>query len=53
MDKTDLMYEMMKEMKEDIRDLKEFKNRLIGGSIVAGAVFATFFEFIKSFFTRG
>lgn len=52
MDRIDLIYDMLKMIQEDVADLKDFKNRLIGGSILCGGIFAFCFEIIKSWFVR-
>ena len=49
-DTITMIYNDLQEMKADIKDLKNFKNRLIGGGIVLSAMFAFVFDCIKNIF---
>jgi hypothetical protein len=51
-DKIEMIYNDLQELKKDIKELKEFKNRLIGAGIILSAFFAFIFDMVKSFFTK-
>ena len=52
-DKLDMIYNDLQEVKKDIKELKEFKNKVIGGAITLSCLCAWVFEVVKSMFTKG
>lgn len=59
MDKTDLIYDMLKEVKEElsevrieVADLTACKNKLIGGAVLAGGIFTACYEVLKNFINK-
>lgn len=51
LDKIDMIYNDLQELKKDVKELKNFKNKLIGGGIFLSATFAYVFEFFKNKFS--
>lgn len=52
-DKLDMIYNDLQEIKKEIKELKEFKNRIIGAGTILSCLFAFCFEVVKNFFTKG
>ena len=50
LDKLDMIYNDIQELKEDVKELKNFKNKVIGGGVVLSAMFAFVFDCIKNIF---
>ena len=52
-DKLDMIYNDLQDVKKDIKELMELKNKAVGFVIALGAVFGLVFDLIKNFFTGG
>lgn len=52
-DKLDMIYNDLQEVKKDVKELMELKNKAIGFVIALGAIFGLVFDMIKNFFSRG
>lgn len=52
-DKIDMIYNDLQDVKKDIKELMELKNKAIGFVIALGAIFGLVFDLIKNFFTGG
>lgn len=52
-DKIDMIYNDLQEIKKDVRELMELKNKAIGFVVALGAIFGLVFDLIKNFFSKG
>lgn len=52
-DKIDMIYNDLQDVKKDIKELMELKNKAVGFIIALGAIFGLVFDLIKNFFSGG
>lgn len=52
-DKIDMIYNDLQDVKKDIKELMELKNKAVGFIVALGAIFGLVFDLIKNFFTGG
>ena len=52
-DKLDMIYNDLQEVRRDVKELMELKNKAVGFIIALGAIFGLVFDLIKNFFNRG
>lgn len=52
-DKIEMIYEDLQEVKKDVKELMELKNKAVGFIVALGALFGLVFDLIKNFFSGG